>query len=165
VQIVWSLANWCLNISPSLERSLAHRVLKVLIESSKSENEKMMSNGLRGLGYFVKQADFSQARGGFDDPALVDSIVLVFQESLSHPNSKILWNACVHLGNLVKSDSEVIRERIFGNQTILRALLGILEARTNFKAIIHCTQTLCLFSKQEHFSDLFVEFFAVMSKS
>jgi hypothetical protein len=53
IKFSWALANWCCNLKEIPEKSCID-ILKKLLDFSLCNKEKIIQNGVRGLGFFIK---------------------------------------------------------------------------------------------------------------
>lgn len=125
-----ALANWLskneLLLNISLPKRLISDYLSILCQDSK---EKVVCNGLRGLGFFLKTLPKEQT------PELKS----LYYKVLKMNSPKILWNVCASLRNclaVLEGDSFIF------DQEIYLQLLNILQHSTNYKSQIHAIKTL-----------------------
>ena len=153
---------------PSEDEYLAQESLIISVNYSLSSKEKVSSNGLRSLGYFLQQVDvkvleqktlatlrkssqqlhrLSSALG--PRPLTLDTLILIIQESLESKSPKIAWNSCVALANILDNKTLTGSEVLFSKKSV-QPLLKALEQNANFKTKIHAASTLEKFTQHIH---------------
>eukprot|EP00347_Sterkiella_histriomuscorum_P021491 403333793 len=183
----WALANMCCLDQSILDENILREVLISSVNYSLSTKEKVSSNGIRALGYFLKNIDeqvisqrilleinksmqlkqriaLSQKQG--QNPIDIEAILIVIIQNLDNKSPKISWNSSVALSNLLDNETFNQLSILYSRQTI-NPLLNALTSRPNFKTKIHASQTLLKFSNIKALIDkqLAVKFWETMLNS
>lgn len=151
----WVLANLCANFTHFEQFTLEENqeILSMILSYCSSPKEKLVSNGYRGLGYFVSNnSDETLVKlltTGEKGKELLTSLREVYLKPFSSFSVKVCWNVCVSFSNILKYFKPNFM-KIFFSEDLLENLKTILTTKNNFKTQIHCVEV------QNHWNKLIV---------
>ena len=148
----WALANWMSKLSDFAENIEKFKpIYEYILSLSEDPKEKISSNGLRSLGYFLKNLpikQFSIFLTIIPLEKLSKELKFMYMKTLSQENHKVLWNCCVSLKNLLISDKKALVFQVF-DLDLYEKLLSLLKYKGNFKSQIHAIKTLLSINSEE----------------
>jgi len=161
----WALANTC-SVIDDFGLIPLNEIIKCCVNYCSFNKEKVVSNAIRALGYLTRKLSYERYKhleieittksGEKKSGTIFNVIIENIIGLIMHKSPKVCWNACVALGNLLQNDEFPLTENS-NLKPLIESLLRIFTERQNFKAKIHCAQTLKLLRKREHFGDMFTE--------
>lgn len=125
----WTLANMSfVNKASLLDEYLAQEILIISIQYALSNKEKVASNGLRSLGYYLSNINMVHLKTKLItqinksqqmlhriplQTLSVDSLIGIILDNLDSKFPKLAWNSCVALANILDNPSLQGDEVIF----------------------------------------------------
>ena len=97
MKIAWGLANWVSKLD-QVDHIFQENIFQQIIVFSNSTKDKVASNGIRGLGYYLQKYTISESQNIYLE------LLNIFIKNLSHKSPKVCWNACVAIQNILFSE-------------------------------------------------------------
>ena len=118
--------------------------IKELCHDSK---EKVVCNGLRALGYFLKNISSDLFHQNFNEQNIKE-VEIIITKRLVDNSAKIGLNASVSLKMISSSNIKEVTQNIFSNIDIYSNLLKILIGNNNIKNQVHALKVLAVISEK-----------------
>jgi len=106
------------------------------------DNDKVRSNAVRALGYFMRFASgtlFAETDNTMD---LFTSIIKTLIANTQESSAKVRWNACYALGNLFHNEMALTFSRS-SVVAAMDALVVLVQTASNFKVCVHFSNLYC----------------------
>ncbi|CAD8127733.1 unnamed protein product [Paramecium sonneborni] len=100
---------------------------KLFLNFAMNSKEKISTNGLRGLGYYLMRCK---------QPIINQDLINCYANALGSKNAKISWNASTSLHNAVQGECKELLE----NVKIRQSIRDVLTRGDNLKAQMHCVE-------------------------
>ena len=144
----WALSNWLSKTELfSNDLTMINPLFQYILVLCEDSKEKVASNGLRSLGFFLKNLSKQQFSLIYNEK-FTKELRNIFKKAFMNENPKVIWNTCVSLRNLLISEKKELIVEFFDAE-IYEKLLEILKEKANFKSQIHSIKTLLVFDEQK----------------